>query len=699
MKLFLFSLIILLSSFSNGKIEKKDYKYVPNQLIIKFKVSKSPQLNYVQRNFFKIYNASIITQFSSNGAMLVEFPDAVINKNKNGLLGLFQSINAIDMIEYAEPNWILRARTNLSMGPNDPLFDQLHVYNSNQSVNTNIFANEAWNITKGSKKILVAVIDSGVDYNHEDLAKNYWNNPAELGIDSHGIDKSKNGIDDDNNGFIDDWRGWNFVGNNNNPMDDNKHGTHCAGTIGAVGNNGIGITGLNWNSSIVGLKFLDTEGAGSLANGVLAIEYAIKLGVTVMNNSWGGDEYSPTMAAAIQKASKAGILFVVAAGNNGIDNDVNLDYPAAYPFENIISVGAINTEGNLASFSNYGEKSVQLVAPGTNIFSTTPGNSYEQLDGTSMAAPFVTGAIALIKSRFPQLTSKQIKARLLGTAQLNSKLKGYVHNGLLNLVDALTDDHIPPAVPKNLKIIETNISSLNLSLEMDQDLTTSIKKIFFEVRYSKENPIQTQNDWDRSIPLQVEVENRQDQIYISGFPLSSTGYIAIRAVDHFGNESDVSASLPYKLKPASVIYKNDGNTLEGLSTDGTWGIEKITNLGPVLSDSPGTDYGFHKVNILNLPGIKIKNDDFIVSFDSKYDFESGYDFGYLEYSIDDGIQWNELAKLSGSQDWTQFSFSFLRQKIKFTDRLIKFRFRVESDSTTSMNGWLIKNFRIISKDN
>lgn len=257
----------------------------------------------------------------------------------------------------------------------------------------------------GNRRVVVAVIDTGVDYNHPDLASNIWKNPGEI---------PGNGIDDDHNGFIDDVRGWDFQNNDNDPMDDNRHGTHCAGVIGAEGNNSMGIAGLNHRVSILPIKFLGNSG-GTLEGGVKSIQYATLMKVNIMSNSWGGGGESQILKEAIEKARDAGILFVAAAGNSSADNDATDTFPANYDVSNVLSVAAIDNQGKLAKFSNYGRKKVHVAAPGVKIHSTVIDGRYEALSGTSMACPHVAGVAALMLSRKRYQTAEEIKERIMRT--------------------------------------------------------------------------------------------------------------------------------------------------------------------------------------------------------------------------------------------------------------------------------------------
>lgn len=314
------------------------------------------------------------------------------------------------LIEYAEPNYI-RYPTTI---PNDPRFSDLWGLNNTGqtggTVGADIDAPGAWEITTGSTNNVIAVIDTGVDMTHQDLSTNIWTNPDEI---------PGNGIDDDHNGFIDDIHGWDFYQNDNNPSDTNrcKHGTHVSGTIGAVGNNGKGVTGVNWNVKIMPLRFLGGSlCSGSDANAIKAIEYATEKGVRISNNSWGGGGYNRALENAIRNSD---MIFVAAAGNGGSDgigdnNDgAKPQYPASYPLDNIISVAATDHNDARASFSNYGLASVDLAAPGVNILSTIPGNQYAYFSGTSMATPHVSGVVGLLLSQNPALENWQAIWKIL----------------------------------------------------------------------------------------------------------------------------------------------------------------------------------------------------------------------------------------------------------------------------------------------
>lgn len=356
-------------------------------------------------------------------------------------------------------------RVNLSTTPNDPLYaSQWPLTGSSGRID----AGQAWNYGTGSS-VIVAVIDTGIDYNHPDLTANMWTNSREI---------AGNGIDDDGNGFRDDLLGWNFVNDNNNPMDDNGHGTHVAGTIGAVGNNGIGVTGVAWNVKLMPLKFLDSQGSGYLSDAVRAVDYARVNGAKIINASFGGGGFSSAMQTAIQRFQQTGGVFVAAAGNEGANNETIASYPANYALTNVISVAASTSANTLAAFSNYGSN-VDIAAPGQNILSTLPGGRYGSLSGTSMAAPHVAGALALLWGQSPTLSAAELINLVMSNT--DSVLVGKTTHGKLNLGKAAaalrsalpdTKDTVAPLIESaqwsnNLSVVDSVI--LDFSEEMNID--------------------------------------------------------------------------------------------------------------------------------------------------------------------------------------------------------------------------------------
>ncbi len=323
--------------------------------------------------------------------------------------------------------------------PNDPSFaGEWGLLNSGQYGGTpgnDIGAAQAWAFTTGSRSVVVAVIDSGIDLTHPDLAANLWVNPGEIAGD---------GIDNDSNGFVDDIHGWDFVDNDAVPQDGFGHGTHVAGIIGAVGNDGVGITGVNWQVSLMALRIQDDRGAGTTSAVLGAIRYATMMrrdhGIMIVasNNSWEAPAgYSGVVEQAIREHGAAGITFVAAAGNSATNTDLTPKYPGGYDLPNVITVASLTPQGALALSSNYGAASVDVAAPGTVIQSTSKTGTYAIRSGTSMAAPHVTGVAALLAAAKPGITVAEIRTRILGTATPLESLAGKVATGRLNAFAAL----------------------------------------------------------------------------------------------------------------------------------------------------------------------------------------------------------------------------------------------------------------------
>ncbi|MBB1469849.1 S8 family serine peptidase [Pseudoalteromonas sp. SG41-5] len=328
-------------------------------------------------------------------------------------------------VEYVEPDY----RVSIATAPNDPAFSKLWgLHNEGQSGGTadaDIDALEAWSITTGGKDVVVGVIDTGVDHSHSDLTANMWINPNEIAGD---------GIDNDGNGYIDDVHGINAITNVGDPMDDQGHGTHVSGTIGAAGNNNNGVVGVNHEAAIVGCKFLDASGSGSTSDAIKCIDYMVSLknagvNVRVLNNSWGGGGFSQALADAITASEQADILFVAAAGNDAVDNDQNPHYPSNYEHESVLSVASTDRNDNMSDFSQWGLTSVDLAAPGSAILSTVPGNGYATYSGTSMATPHVAGVAALVLSLNPDLSTSELKQLLMDSGDDNAQLAGKTVSG------------------------------------------------------------------------------------------------------------------------------------------------------------------------------------------------------------------------------------------------------------------------------
>jgi subtilisin family serine protease len=432
-------------------------EYYPNKLVVKFKKysqtankwkTEQRQTSFVE--FEKIIGENIARPYISNDLLNLYNSAKAKNRQKNSVGGKELNLDLIAVIDYSNIIDPFVAARKISSFADveyaEPLFKHklLEITNdpllAEQNYIEQIKANLAWNYIDTSITIIVGVVDTGIDYLHEDLKDNIYYNVGEMGIDEHGNDKRYNGIDDDGNGFVDDWRGWDFYGEgDNDPMPGNPHGTHVAGIIGAVANNGIGIAGVARNVKLLPVKIgSDIPYAANIANGYAGILYAASMGAKVINCSWGGTHYSMAEADIIRAANELGSLIVAAAGNN---NQYLIYYPAAY--DGILSVAAVDSEDKRAYFTNYHHK-IDVSAPGVEILSTIPENEYRAMNGTSMASPVAAAVAALTLNRFldkPNFVIREIvKASSDYIDYNNPYYSGMLGKGRVNALRAMTDN-------------------------------------------------------------------------------------------------------------------------------------------------------------------------------------------------------------------------------------------------------------------
>lgn len=675
------------------KVTSKDYDFAPKQLLVKF---KSDTAESKIRSILGVTSSNAVYRFQSNGTLLIQVGSVT---TKEELLAVAAAMAEVESVEYVHPN----SRLKIVQTPDDPLFkDQEALHNTGTNglkARSDIDALEAWKITTGSESVVVGVIDTGIDYNHPDLAQNIWLNPGEVGLDSQGRDKRNNGIDDDGNGYVDDFRGWDFVNNDNDPMDDQSHGTHVAGTIGAVGNNGVGITGVSWNVRLAALKFLDSSGSGFLSDAIRAIEYANSMNIAITNNSWGGGGFDPALEAAIRSANEKGFLFVAAAGNETNNNDKAPSYPASYEVPNILAVAAVNSADTLADFSNFGFRSVHIAAPGVNILSTLPGDQYGRFSGTSMAAPHVAGAAALIRSKFPDANAKVMKSRLIFSAKRIPELMDKVASGRLNAFQALEEDNVPPSPVLGTQIFGTvGFTRAEITWLPSGDDGSAGEASSYEIRIAT-NPIQSQENWDRAKAVQYQhlpsgsPDRRQARII--DLPVNFKGFVAIKAFDNVGNEGALGNSIALQMSPPSTLFENKGENFTGLMREpaNSWGQEDIEGRGKVFSDSPGRLYDSNSESAILLPPIHVWYPDLILNLATKVNCESGFDWAYIEYVKNNETLWKEIASYSAENcEWANLRFQ-LGDLVNANDQ-IRIRFRFKTDEVEQREGWLIDDIKV-----
>jgi subtilisin family serine protease len=434
-------IIVLLGlGYAKKKMVILKPKYVQGELLVKYKPSLSRAT--ISASFSKI-RAEQIAVYTRLEVYRLKLPkDLKVNE-------AIKMLKQDPDVAYAEPNYYVY----INYLPNDPRFSQQWSLNNTGSAggtaDADIDAAEAWDTERGDTSVVIGITDTGIDYNHQDLSANIWSNKHEIAGD---------GIDNDGNGYIDDIHGYDFVNNDNDPVDDQNHGTHVAGIIGALGDNSLGIAGINYHTSMMALKFMkpitcgtfNCGASGNNADAAEAIIYAVNNKARIINASWGGGEASNIIQDALAYADSLGVLFVAAAGNDTKNNDTVPMFPANYgsaPYnlQNVISVASTDRNDQLSSFSNFGSTTVHLGAPGEDILSTIVGNTYDNMSGTSMAAPHVTGVAGLVWAHFPFLNHYQVKNCILDNVDPIPSLAGKViTNGRLNAEKALQCVTQPP---------------------------------------------------------------------------------------------------------------------------------------------------------------------------------------------------------------------------------------------------------------
>ncbi|HKO99188.1 MAG TPA: S8 family serine peptidase [Pyrinomonadaceae bacterium] len=604
----------------NSKSSTKSLRrtFVPGEILVRFNQAATP--------------ATATSKSGMKTAMLVQDDDGqqlevIIEKLNPGaeiVSGLRmarvapdQTLQAIEALRkrsdviYAEPNFIRRKAST----PNDPRYSEMWgLNNTGQPASEfgnpgragfDVHAETAWNTSTGSRSVVVGVVDEGIDVSHEDLRDNIWTNPGEV---------AGNGLDDDANGFIDDINGWDFAHNDssvfdytapNYPPAENysgdvdDHGTHVAGTIGATGNNGIGVVGVNWQVSLMSLKFLRGDaGEGKSSDLLNALSYAKAMrelwttsggtkgaNLRVLNNSYGGDGFSQAELEAIRALGEAGILFVVAAGNEGLNNDRFPVYPSSYISTNLISVAASGGSGTKAHFSNFGEGTVHLTAPGEYILSTTPRNTYNFADGTSMAAPHVAGAAALVCAASPNISVQRLRSLLLYSRytaplgysyEFNVATRRSVDAGSV-LQNVTNNDAIAPGSVTGISPYSPGFPNYGFTFTNTGDDGGSGQASTHEIRCS-DSDLRDPAVFDLATPLAAPIFNSSSTHHAMGrLPWRHTSlYVGLRAVDEVGNAGPITLlpnsittgiGDPYIVTESAAVPLSTGGTRLGLKAD------------------------------------------------------------------------------------------------------------------------------------
>ncbi len=611
-KVFLVFVLIILIQVVNAEISL-DKEYVDNQVIVKLKYDKIDDEflnNYNIKKAEKILvpNNKIkdkIEKVGLNRLYLIEVDDVEDTIKK---------LNKDSRIEYAEPNYIIRN----ALIPNDARFnEQWNLHNTGQNngvIDADIDAVEAWDITRDSN-LVVGILDTGIDYTHEDLAANIWINPGEI---------AGNNLDDDGNGFVDDVNGYDFDNNDNNTFDDNGHGSHVAGIIAAKGNNNLGVAGVNFNGKLAALKMLDNTGAGRISDAIEAISYAVMMDFKITSNSWVTPLFSQSLYDAVALTYDNGDLFVAAAGNGRISADTAPYYPAAFNLSNIISVAATDRNDLLASFSSFSNNLVDLAAPGVDVLSTVPKGGcslcyftgYKTLSGTSMATPHVSGAAALIWTRNPGLSNLDVKNEILNNVDTLISLQGKtLTDGRLNLYNIFETDNINPGAIDDLAVASASLGAVTLTWTATGDDNNVGKANRYDIRYSLN--VINENNWESAVQVEDEpipkYSGSLEEFKIKGLLDNTNYYFAIKAVDNKGNYGGLSNLVNVATPNAITIFFDDmENSNNNWEADSLWHLENYRYYSCCTSFAYNTgepDYNYnigYSIGILKTPNLDLR---------------------------------------------------------------------------------------------
>ena len=688
---------------------------MPGQLILRFQPGLTPEEITA---FYQEYGLSEMEDLN-------RAPEAEAAALKLAFVPVEVNPSFIEMLErdprvvYAEPNYIVQVSQT---PPNDPDFGKLWgLRNTGQTggvAGADISALEGWGVTTGADSVVVVVIDTGVDYTHEDLGPNMWVNKAEC---PQGYGKcEKNGADEDNNGYVDDFYGINAITGTGDPMDDYGHGTHVAGTIGAQGGNSLGVVGVNQNISIVACKFLSASGGGTVADAVKCFNYVDQLknaqnvNIVATNNSWGGGAPSQALEDAMSGADQP--LHICAAGNS---NSNTPHYPAAYDLDHIVSVAATDHSDLYADFSNYGPW-VDMAAPGDAIYSTMPKGScpicdpsgYGTISGTSMATPHVAGAVALIAAKYPTLDLMQIRQRILtGVDPLADTSKDTLTNGRLNVFNTLEEDETPPAPISDVAVSALFMTQVALSWTATGDDGSSGTANLYDVRYAT-TPISPET-WASATQASGEPKPQapgsKETFTVGGLEPNTTYYFALQAVDNVGNVSTLSNIVIGKTSAGTVVFGDDMENGAGdwvtAGTDDLWHLSEHRANSPTHAWYYGDettrryDTGGANSGTLTSPPIELTtNADVLLTFYewSQLESSAAFDRTRVQLSTDGGTTWATVFESHGTSDQWQKRAVSLTEFVGDANTIhVRFWFDTIDNRFNAFEGWYVDDVAVL----
>jgi subtilisin family serine protease len=584
-----------------------------------------------------------------------------------------KSIAGSSGVRYAEPDQTVRP----DGVPNDPGYVQQWAFPV-------IGAPQAWDIPSVRSDVVVGVVDSGIEYTHEDLASQMWTNPGEIPGD---------GIDNDADGWVDDVHGVDCVNHDGDPVDDYFHGTHVAGTIAAAADNGIGIAGTTRGVRLMALKFIGANGVGTISDLVQCLDYATQHGVQVTNNSYSFPAYSQALADAVGRANTAGQVFVASSGNNGSDIDSVLPrYPAGLEAPNVLTVAATDQNDGLADFSDFGRLGVDLAAPGVDIYSTDLGNSYSTFSGTSMAANFVSGAAAQIFAAVPGVSAASVIDRLVGSTRRLPSLEGAVATGRLDMAAAMEND---PVAPGGVSPVVTQSTRTSLTVTWSapgDDGAGGGRVSSYAVSYSPAG----QGAWSTAPAPRPGDPGATETATIGGLRPGTSYDVSVVAVDNVGNRT--AGSSRGSTTPGDVRFEDAATSAAGWGVDSPWTLSPTNPHSGAFawSDSAVGPSANGLIASIRTPSFSLADAvNPTLTFWQRYRLQTAHDFGFVDVSVDHGATWTNLTRFNGADDYRPATLDLSAYAGNADVRL---RFRLTTDVGTTFDGWDLDDLVVSSDD-
>jgi subtilisin family serine protease len=680
-----------------------DANYVPGELIVKLDGGMQSGL---MNDFASEYGAKLIEKFDLPESVFKSIGGDMLRLKLPAGIDVFEAVAAMkddSRVAYAEPNEIItldevattppeqggREQAGENGEPNDldpKLWGLKNTGQTGGKSGADVSAVDAWKVTTGDGSDngpLIAIIDTGIDYNHPDLAANIWTNPGEIAGD---------GIDNDNNGVIDDIHGYYPGANSGDPMDGHSHGTHCAGTIAAVGNNGEGVTGVMQNARLMAVKIFSDSGSTTAADIVKGINYTTRMGADITSNSWGGGGRSEAIRDAFASNDA---LHIIAAGNSNYDNDKRDNFPSNYDLDNIVAVAATNHNDERASFSQWGATKVDVAAPGRNIWSTVPisKGSYGNKSGTSMATPHVSGGAGLIMSAYPEASNAEVKARLIhGSDKIAALHDISVSDGRVNFAASVENDQVAPGSPNDFEATQVTSRGAQLSwTSVGDDKWSNGAAQGVELLVS-DKPFTSEDAKPQAIALGGAAEVGDLATYKYNVLPSEgdrTVHFGMQSIDNAANRSELRTTSVV-IPGANVAMKDDFDGQSVLfGASGDFQQVEVEGRGNVYSSAIESTTGD---SAITSPSIDLtgKTGAFL-KFDSKSAMGWGENAS-VDVSNDGGENWTTVSRLERSQDWAESGLDLSG----YDGQSVQVRFKVGARAGRSTGGLSVDNVVLLT---